>query len=362
MARRGQKSVTIVLRREEVVEAARHGTGAWKVAYADFVTAMMAFFLLMWLINSTTDEQRRGLADYFSPQNLFAHAESGSGKPFGGETPFDNGSMVSDRGEVEVVPGTAQPLPQADFDETSQNPQPDLTDDGGDGPQDTYGMGSQPKGDARNAGAGVSSRVGSEAGIDSTGSEPPAPALGSSGTTFRGAQGNGTAANAASAERAAEQASFAAAAATLRQAVAADPNLKGLADQLMIDETAEGLRIQIVDQERRPMFATGSADLNPRARQLLLKVAPVLNRLREGIVIAGHTDAAPYHGGGKDNWQLSADRAEATLRLLLENGLPESRVRRVTGVAEREPLISSDPMAAANRRIAIVVLRTASPN
>src|SRR4051795_12754046 len=94
----------IVIKREEVIEGGHHG-GAWKVAYADFVTAMMAFFLLMWLLNATTEEQRRGLADYFSPANLMSHNSSGTGEPFGGHTAFDQGAMVSDRGAVEVTTG-----------------------------------------------------------------------------------------------------------------------------------------------------------------------------------------------------------------------------------------------------------------
>src|SRR5579862_1354173 len=97
--RRNARSV--IIRREEVVEGGHHG-GAWKIAYADFVTAMMAFFLLMWLINSTTEDQRRGIADYFTPSNAWSHASSGSGQPFGGHTPFDKGDMVSDRGAAAV--------------------------------------------------------------------------------------------------------------------------------------------------------------------------------------------------------------------------------------------------------------------
>src|SRR5580698_8536213 len=97
-------SGTIVIRKEEVVGGGHHG-GAWKVAYADFVTAMMAFFLLMWLLNATTEDQRKGLADYFSPSNLMSHASSGTGEPFGGHTAFDKGALVSDLGAVEITPG-----------------------------------------------------------------------------------------------------------------------------------------------------------------------------------------------------------------------------------------------------------------
>src|ERR1700742_4178511 len=106
MARKRDRNAKgdIIIRREEVVEGEGHG-GAWKVAYADFVTAMMAFFLLMWLLNATTEDQRKGLADYFSPSSLLSHNSSGTGQPFGGHTAFDEGAMVSDRGAVQVVVG-----------------------------------------------------------------------------------------------------------------------------------------------------------------------------------------------------------------------------------------------------------------
>ena len=98
------KARPIIIRREESSGGGHHG-GAWKVAYADFVTAMMAFFLVMWLINATTEDQRKGLADYFSPTNLMSHNSSGTGKPFGGKTAFENGGMVSDRGAVQITQG-----------------------------------------------------------------------------------------------------------------------------------------------------------------------------------------------------------------------------------------------------------------
>src|SRR5271168_1856158 len=102
------KSNAIIIKRIKKGGGGHHG-GAWKVAYADFVTAMMAFFLLMWLLNATTEDQRKGLADYFSPNNLMSHASSGTGQPFGGHTAFDEGAMVSDRGTVEINEGKRPP-------------------------------------------------------------------------------------------------------------------------------------------------------------------------------------------------------------------------------------------------------------
>src|ERR1700744_4633355 len=107
MAGKGRKKDSkggVIVKKFEIVEAGHHG-GAWKVAYADFVTAMMAFFLLMWLLNATTEDQRKGLADYFSPNTLMSHASSGTGQPFGGHTAFAQGAMVADRGSVEIIQG-----------------------------------------------------------------------------------------------------------------------------------------------------------------------------------------------------------------------------------------------------------------
>src|SRR5437763_8519639 len=101
----------VVIKRVEDSGGGGHHGGAWKVAYADFVTAMMAFFLLMWLLNATTEDQRKGLADYFSPNNIISRASSGTGQPFGGHTPFDQGAMLSDRGSVQVLVGK-RPVPQ----------------------------------------------------------------------------------------------------------------------------------------------------------------------------------------------------------------------------------------------------------
>ena len=154
-----------------------------------------------------------------------------------------------------------------------------------------------------------------------------------------------------------EREAFDQAAEQMREAVRSDPALQDLVNQLAIDQTPEGLRIQLLDEDRSPMFASGSAVLNERARALLLKVAPVVARLNQKLSIAGHTDATPFRGTDRSNWELSAERANATRRLLVEQGIAESRLRSVTGNADRDPLLPADPFAAVNRRIAITVLR-----
>ena len=139
-----------------------------------------------------------------------------------------------------------------------------------------------------------------------------------------------------------------------------DPALAGLADHLSVDITPEGLRIQLLDTQNQPMFAFGSALPNEAARLLLDKIGPVLRRLPEQVSIAGHTDAAPYPGRTMTNWELSIDRANAARRMLLAAGLPEQRLRDVVGHADHDLLLPADPLAAANRRIAIMVLRGTS--
>ena len=397
----GRNAGVTIIRREEVVAGGHHG-GAWKVAYADFVTAMMAFFLLMWLLNATTEDQRKGLADYFSPNNLMSHASSGTGQPFGGHTVFDSGGMVSDRGAAQVIVGK-RPVVQ------------DPNDDDGDTP-----LTETPHGAAAQAGpdgkldAGTPGPAATQAGPDAANPNPASPqgasqqpaTLGASslaatgpvtaGSQAAGSQASGSqavgskmapleAVGAADAARSSplvaqlensagdhaptaaqlhaeqqrvEKQAFQQAADQLRQAVQGDPALAGLARQLAIDITPEGLRIQLLDEDRLPMFATGSASPNERIKLLMAKVAPVLMRLPEQIAVIGHTDAAPFVGTGKTNWELSTERANTTRRLLTDAGLQDTRISRVTGLADRDPLLPADPLAAANRRIAIIVLRS----
>ncbi len=323
MSKRDPKTTTII-RREEIVEAGHHG-GAWKVAYADFVTAMMAFFLLMWLLNATTEAQRRGLADYFSPSASVSVQRSGTGRPLAGQSPFMDGEAISDRGTVAVMNANAPPV--------------DQEDDGSDtlATHTTHAelVGGAAQGEAAGMGNG------------------------------QGRPGQGGAADQAAQLRAAEQArkqeqaSFAHAAAAMRKAIETDPDLAPIARQLSIDLTPEGLRVQIHDSEGLPMFATGSPEPNDRARAVLRRLAPMLMGLHEPVAIAGYTDSAPYAGPGRTNWDLSADRANATRRVLTEAGLPDSRVRDVTGHGDRDPLVPGTPLAAANRRIAILLLRSA---
>jgi chemotaxis protein MotB len=321
MAKRDANKRITIIKREEVIQGGHHG-GAWKVAYADFVTAMMAFFLLMWLLNATTEAQRRGLADYFSPSASVSVQRSGTGKPLGGESPFEDGLAISDRGTVAVMNQNAPPT--------------DAEDDGSDTP-------AAPTVHRTDTGPGQAALA---AGTD--------PTTSAGRRVLQAAERSG-----AEQARRQEQAEFARAAQAMQKAIETDKDLAPIARQLSIDLTPEGLRVQIRDSDGLPMFATGSPEPNDRARAVLKRLTPTLMSLHEKVAIAGYTDAAPYPGGGRTNWDLSADRANATRRILTESGLPDDRIRDVTGHGERDLLLPSAPLDAANRRIAILLVRSA---
>ena len=368
---KGKKGVAIVIRREEVVEGGHHG-GAWKVAYADFVTAMMAFFLLMWLINATSDKQRRGIADYFSPQGVHARSLSGSGKPFGGLTPFSKGALVSNLGSVNLTdrtaPSDASPGGDEDPDAIDPpSPSPPSAPDRGvpaAGRQAQAAVAPAPQTDPDavpingvghqdgNAGRGTAASDDGHAGDPVPVRRLP-PKVSPSGTSSGtdGSRVPGAPDDAAS---------FRTAAQALRRSVSEDPSLADVGDQLRVDVTPDGLRIQIVDTERSPMFDNGSAVPNARARLLLGKVAPVLASLGDPVSITGHTDSTPPLGASaRSNWALSAARADATRMVLDRGGLADERITGVIGVADHDPLVRGDADAAANRRVVMVVHRHA---
>ncbi len=357
--RKGDRAA-VIIRREEIIEGGHHA-GAWKVAYADFVTAMMAFFLLMWLINATSEKQRRGIADYFSPQGSHARSLSGSGKPFGGTTPFEKGALVSNLGSVSLTDQMGEPQGgSTDADPDAADPPPSPPAPGAAGtPSRGQALTAAPqadpdavpiRGDSHqdgNSGRGTASADDGEAG------DPvPVPRATPSAASRPGTPGE--------ADR--EEAALRKAAQALRREVASDPALAGLGNQLAVDVTPEGLRIQIVDTEHAPMFDNGSAVPNPRARLLLARVAPVIASLHDPVSITGHTDSAPPLGASaRSNWALSAARADATRMVLDANGLADRQVVGVTGVADRDPERPGQGDLAANRRVVIVVHRSGPP-
>jgi chemotaxis protein MotB len=273
----------IIVKRVKKSGGGHHG-GAWKIAYADFVTAMMAFFLLMWLLGSTTKGDLQGIAEYFrTPLKVAMSGGGGSG---------DSSSLV---------PGGGKDLTRKD--------------------------GQIKKGD----------------------------------DVLMKKTYNLQAAHLKEAQAELERQELA----RLRNlkekiesAIDARPALKQFKQQLLIDITTEGLRIQIVDEQNRPMFAIAKAELQPYTREILLEIGRALNDVPNKISLSGHTDATPYASGekGYSNWELSADRANASRRALIAGGMDEAKVLRVVGLSSAVPFDRSDPFNPVNRRISIIVM------
>jgi chemotaxis protein MotB len=327
---RGKKGEggTIVIKRIEEAAHGHHG-GAWKVAYADFVTAMMAFFLLMWLLNATTEQQRRGLADYFNPSNAMSSGSSGMGLPFGGMTINSAGQMARDAGSIRIEQGHRPTRLDLEDEEDELESPPTSTRRGPPGPEEA----AQP----------TVARA--------------QPGTAREGRDSESARMTDIALRAELVRR--EEAAMEQAAEVLREALAADPAMAAMAGQVSVDLRPEGLRIQLIDADGQPMFATGSAQPNERTRLLIRAVAGAAGRLPNPLQITGHTDATPFRGEGRSNWELSAERANAVRRLLQEAGIVDARIRAVSGAADREPHIPAQPTAAGNRRVAITLLRQA---
>lgn len=288
MAEDGKKPII-----KKIIKKGGHGHhgGAWKIAYADFMTAMMAFFLLMWLLNAVTEKQLQGLADYFAPTTA-STSKSGAGGMLGGKV-IGEGVLTSNSSS-----SFTPTLPPPTFN-NGQNDQ------------------SQP--------------------VDEEELQK--------------------------AQEAQEQQQFEETAQEIRQAVGRVPELRDLGKNLLIDNTPEGLRIQIIDQDGNAMFPSGSSRMNPNMRKLLGLVATAIKDVPKQVAIAGHTDSTKYADpNGYGNWELSADRALASRRTLVEMGFPDKRVQRVGGRADTDPLVAEDLNNPQNRRISIVLLRDSIAN
>ncbi len=256
-----------------------HHGGAWKIAYADFVTAMMAFFLLMWLLGSTTNGDLKGIADYFAtPLKVAMQGGSGSG---------DSSSVIQGGGE-------------------------DLTR--------IHGQKKDGEIQAKRK-------------------------------TYN------LAALKAEQERQ-EKAKLGELKEKIENAIGGNGGLSQYRNQLILDITSEGLRIQIVDEQNRPMFDLSSAEVKPYMRDILREIGKALNEVDNRIALSGHTDAKPFAGGDKSagNWELSANRANASRRELVAGGMADSKVMRVVGLASTLLYDKKDTYNPINRRISIVVL------
>ncbi len=275
-----------------------HHGGAWKVAYADFVTAMMAFFLLLWLLNVTTEEQKNAISNYFDPTSpKISEATSGAGGVLGGLSMAKEGAMTTNLQTISANNATPVPPPSRQS--------KDKTD------------------------------------------------------SHDGAEGEDAEEKARrEALRAEEDQRFQEAADALKQAIESLPEMAELVKNIMVDMTPEGLRIQIVDQKGQSMFPSGSARMYQKTEKLIGTIAKVVEKLPNDISVRGHTDSVKYSAGASyTNWELSADRANASRRVMEGAGLVRGRVANVVGKADTDPLIKDKPTDPRNRRISIILLR-----
>ncbi len=316
---------TIIIKRIKKAAHGHHG-GAWKVAYADFVTAMMAFFLLLWLLNVTTDVERKGIADYFAPASI-SKSESGAGGVFGGRSVTTEGAQINDNSP----PGVSKALPEPD-----ESEQGGRKDDGAEGP----------------TGAGKTETEKNEQGNEAAVVSPIKKVVVEEVSPDKMDD------KALEEAKKREEESFKKAEASLREAIKSSPEMASLEDNLLIDSTPEGLRIQIVDKDGYSLFTTGNANLVGRSRDLVMTVGKVISRLPNKITIAGHTDSTPYRGISRsNNWELSAGRAYSSMMALMMGGYTEDRVTDIRGKADREPLMKEDTKNPQNRRISVILLR-----
>ena len=269
----------IIIKRIKKGKHAAHG-GAWKIAYADFVTAMMAFFLLMWLLGSTAQGELQGIAEYFNaPLQVAMAGGNGAG----------NSSSVIPGGGNDLSKVHGQVRRSNSNEETPKRMNP----------------------------------------------------------------------NTARAEMARQDAArLKALRGKIDALITQNPRLNEYRSQIRLEVTPDGLQIQIVDDQARPMFDSGSALVKPYMRDILQEIGAALTAVENNLSLAGHTDAAPYGNGerGYSNWELSADRANASRRELVAAGMPDSKLRRVVGLAASDLLEPEQPRAPANRRITITVL------
>ena len=304
----------IIIKKVKKAAHAHHG-GAWKIAYADFVTAMMAFFLLMWLISMTTKEQKAGLANYFAPPNV-SPTTSGSGGILMGTTIDKAGSKASDARDNPI--GAA-------LDKSRSKPS-----------------------DSRDPPTGSSARASDR--------EVSRPAAGDRDASRPAA--NGQASQSAAASGQANQS----AAASIRQALQNMPEFRELSRNIAIEPTKEGLNVSLMDQEGLSMFPEGSVNPYERTRRVLEALAPTLNRLHNRLSVTGHTAASrPGSGRAANSWSLTAGRAIAVHEILSGAGFPNDRFTSVVGRADTEPVFPDNPYLASNRRVTITLINEAPP-
>ena len=292
----------IIIKKVKKNKHAHHG-GAWKIAYADFVTAMMAFFLLLWLISMTTPEQKEGLASYFAPPNI-SPSTSGSGGVMGGTALDDEDAKMA-----------------------------------GAAPDKTKQTAVTPKGEQFGMADGAESGEQGDSGATAEMARISQYDLQSE-----------------------DDRGFHSAAASIRQAWQAMPDITEMADNLLVEETEDGLSIRIVDQTGEPMFPEGSKYPTEKTRQAIAAIAPIIQQLANPVRIEGHTAAGVVYTNPRyGSWELSSDRANTVRQILGEFGLAQERIDSVSGRATAEPFFPNDPYMAANERVEITLLYETPP-
>lgn len=294
-----------------------HGSSAWKIALADFMTALFIIFLVLWMLAQTTPEQKTGIADYFAPVSATVNP-SGNGQPLGGNTITKDGPARDSAGRIAPTSGGPS-LPQEGEGNTQVPGFPGVS-------KQTIGQNTNPGtkyGTIKNTNPNVNDD----------------PRIGRGGRQAMDKQ---------EIEK------------IVQNAIATVPELAGMQSSVQVVSKPEGTVINLVDSDRQPLFSGGSAAPNAVGRRLLETVAKAIAGLPNQLSISGHTDAAPLNRPSYSNWELSAERANAARRTLQTAGIAENRIASVTGVADRDPFFKDDLRAAGNRRISITLLNPTS--
>ena len=275
-----KKEASIIIKKVKKGGHGGHHGGAWKVAYADFVTAMMAFFLLLWLLQATAQSQKEGIAEYFTPTYGLRDAAGIGFK--GGKTSYDEGRKVAEKSPPGILIGR---MPQGP---TAQK------------------------------------------------QEKQAPVESESDTNL-----------------------FDKAEKSVKQAIEEDPNFRDFKDNIIVEQSPEGLKIEIIDDDKFPMFEQKSTQLTQAGEKILRKMVQVIQLMPNRVSITGHTEATNYVEDGSvyTNWELTTDRANAARRFLLVANLEPGRIAKISGRADQELLDPKFPTSARNRRVTLILLR-----
>ena len=338
------KPTVVIKKYEEEGHGGHHG-GGWKVAYADFMTAMMAFFLLLWILAASDEEALRGLADYFTP----SLSEAG-GKGHGllaGQVLAEDGVLSGTDGpkSEEQLPSFGQENPLAVFDSRLRYDEKFASA----ASPDPGGANSEENGLSNETTEGVELNPSPMRGVQ------PEEVDGTEDTEALEDNLEASLAELIEAENERVEELDAVVEEILEQ-LGVDPALAEFAENLSFEITPEGLEIQLIDGGGRSMFGIGSAAINERARSLVSVVANSIKSTPWPISISGHTDSLAYGSGNTyTNWELSADRANATRRVLSAEGVAATRIKRITGFAATDPLEGVQASAPENRRIAILM-------